>query len=757
MDIHVEDFKCTADGLFLERVSTTAGDRLLRAPGGGLTPGDVDKHIAIPGAADLQTTITALAQHQIIRQAAMTAGSAELRGVLADPARPEVALTFRVALHVGRRITVAGAGPGGATLVTDVVAVTGPGAITLAQPCAAAVDGAEVHLNAPDQVGLGNYARRARGGLTVDLGDRTITDGVVTLGGRGFASATARFSFEDLGKPVLLAEAGLFTTVIEAVEATDRARLRDAAPRSVTDVAADVWLTDNRQAFADLIAALDTADPRGGEIRFGPGVYDFGRGPVPGPAGAINLRGLRNVTLRGSGSGATILRLLPEQDLSGPDTHLIETFDCAGLRIRDLSIHGSYLTMGKANEQMHGINLNAGTRDVIIERVRFFQTAGDGLRLLGRPENRVRGIAVDHCEFVQNKRTGIGFQRCSESVWVRDCRIDNSAPATDSAIDFEPTGAGGPRDIVIDSTVITHRTGAIAVALSGISGPDPTRRVTFSNNVIDGGTIFSTDVRELIIRHNTIVAGDGADGIPAVAVHVQRGGDTLLITGNVIGDDRGSTRGAILVSEVNSRPVDRSLIVDNICHVAAGAGIVVDSSENVSVAGNLLVAVGAGTQAVLVRAETGAAAGVSVRGNTVAVKGTGSWVTGVHVGARQPVGPVSVTGNMIRGATAGVRFDGVGFTGTPVCALNDVGPEVGAPVAGLERLPEQAVVVAGAASRGGAAASGGAGRVVVGIGTPEGRVAGNLGDVYQRVGDGAGPRFFVKEAATQPTAGWAAK
>ena len=73
-------------------------------------------------------------------------------------------------------------------------------------------------------------------------------------------------------------------------------------------------------------------------------------------------------------------------------------------------------------------------------------------------------------------------------------------------------------------------------------------------------------------------------------------------------------------------------------------------------------------------------------------------------------------------------------------------------------LPERAIVVAGAASRGGNDPSQGVGRVLIGTGNPnDNQLAGNLGDIYQRVDSQPGPRLFVKEDDETPGAGWTPK
>lgn len=298
----------------------------------------------------------------------------------------------------------------------------------------------------------------------------------------------------------------------------------------------------------------------------------------------------------------------------------------------------------------------------------------------------------------------------------------------------------------------------MAVAISGISGPDPTRRVKFINNIVLGGAVFCIDVDQLTIQNNTVVILDDPDKASGIPLHVQRGGHAVLITGNTLINEHADARGMITVSEVNDRPVDRTMITNNLCFAQAGAGIRVDSSEDVTVDANLIVARGSCTQGILVLATSESEVGnVSVRNNDITVEGEGSWVTGIQIGGGESVQHTSVVGNAISGASEGVRFQGSGFRQTPVCALNRVHSDVASPLVGLAVLPEQTVVVGGVASRGGTGPGTGAGRVLVGSQNPEGNVVGNLGDIYQRVDPATGPRLFVKEADDGTTTGWSPK
>jgi hypothetical protein len=768
--ILVDDFGCVPDGRFLERIAIAAGAAVLTDSDGIFRPTDVGKNIAIPGAIDLIATIARLVDHRQVRNAAMDAAGGEprrLTGTLFDPEKPagQDEEPFLASVHVGRRITVAGAGPGGSTLVTDIAAVINATTIELAGAAATTVSNIEVILNRPDRVALSDYARRTVSNLTLDLGDRAINDGAMTIGGRGLESETARFSSLDLGKEVTILEAGLFVTTIHSFASNTQVTLAAPAQRAVAEGLADVWQTDSRPGLELLLAALASRHVAAAEIRFGPGVYDFTR--IPDPAhpmnAAIGLQDLKNLTIRGSGPGVTILRLMPQQDLSGPDTHVIETRDCQNLTFRDLSVHGAYLTMSKTNEQMHGINLNEGSEEIVVQRVRVFQSAGDGLRFLGRPANKVRQVWVDGCRFIQNKRTGVAFQRAAEFVWLRNCYIEMTPPSTDSCIDFEPSGNAAPSDIIIDSNIMLHGTRATAVSISGISGPDPTRRVNFSNNIIIGGDIFCTDVAQLTIQNNLVLVTNlgSRNRIP---LHVQRGGDSILISDNLLVNDDTATTAVIALSEVNQRQVTRALVANNLCFARSGLGIQCLSSDDVAIQGNMIVATGAGTLGIFLRSQSSDMANISLRDNDITVQGSGTWHTGIHIAATDPhqIHHISVMGNSVHGASEGIRFQGPGFQQTPLCALNRIDAGVTSPLLGISSLPQDSLIVGGGVSRGGTAANSGAGRLIAGLGNPNDKVTGNIGDIFQRLdipppGEEDASNLYVKTSGNDTNTGWTAK
>jgi hypothetical protein len=780
IELNVDDFGCVPDGRVLERVSIDADSAVLHAPEGSLRATDVGKNIAIPRAADLVATI-ALSRPLELRNAALTLDDpTKLTGTLFNPQTQKEDPQGLVArVHKDWRITVAGAGPGGETLLTTIAEVLDPPPsktvrlVDAASRAVAPADNVKVILNDPKIAALSNYARRTVSDGHVDLGDRLITDARMTIGARELRSETARFSSLDVGKSVVIPAAGLFITTIKSVDSPTQATLTVPAPRAVgtlDEVQADVWKTDSRPGLEQLLASLATWDTESAEIRFGPGVYDFKRSPG-GPNAAITLHGRRNLTLRGSGQGVTVVRLMPGQDVGTRDTHVIETADCRNLTFRDLSVHGAYLTLANAHEQMHGINIFPSSEEITVQHVTVFQSAGDGIRLVGNPGKKVSRVWVDSCRLIQNKRSGVSFQRGVEFVWVRNSYIDMTAPGSDQCVDFEPTGGGGssivaPTDVIIDSNIFVHGNGnptGVAVAIGGLSGADPARRVKFANNVVLGGEVFCTDVAELTIQNNTVLFPDSQKPAGDL-LSIQRGGDSVLISENVLISEHPGTGSVINLSEVNDRQVSRARVAGNLCITRSGCGIQVVASDDVAIEGNMLVATGPCEDAIRVDAQSSAINDVSVRGNDITVKDQGLWKTGILFGGGHPIHHISAVGNSIARATQGIAFSGTRFKETPVCASNRIEGDVANPLAGLPSLPLKAMVVGGAASRGGSRPGSGAGRFLVGVGDPNvprgdppSAVPGNVGDIYQRVDANAAAALYVKESGDGTTTGWVPK
>src|SRR5207244_2946847 len=159
-----------------------------------------------------------------------------------------------------------------------------------------------------------------------------------------------------------------------------------------------------------------------------------------------------------------------------------------------------------------------------------------------------------------------------------------------------------------------------------------------------------------------------------IPIQVQRGGESVLISGNVLVNDDTATEAVISLSEVNHRQVTRALIANNLCFARTGVGIACLSSDEVAIQNNMVVATDACTLGVQVRSESSGMDNISVRDNDITVKGGGTWKIGILIASSGPnkIGNLSVVGNSIHGAAEGISFQNSGFLRTPICALNRV-------------------------------------------------------------------------------------
>jgi hypothetical protein len=590
MRFNVEDFGCVADGRCLEQVSIEADTSVVSVSDGSVIASEIGKRIAIPGAIDMHATIADHVEFRKIPGARIDADSNELQFALSQ----QNALVPSV--HEGWRITVDGAGPDGSRLVSDVDTVIDPRTrLRLAHLASTSVQNTTAVLNERGRVRLSDHARATVGPLTVQLADRTITDAEMTVGSKVLRSQTAAFSERDLSTPVVIRGAGhLNTTITQAVD-DSTVEVADQAQRTVTDGIADVWNPGStaRDGFRAILAEISAVGAGPAEIVFGSGVYDFKR--LPKQTGlldaAIGLEGLTGVTLRGAGPGVTTLRLMPEQDLTHPetdtvlDTHVLMARNSRELSLRDLTVHGAYLTMAGAVEQMHGIHIAQGCQDTVVDAVTVVHCAGDAIRLIGEPGNKVRRVRINGCRLVRSKRSGVAVQRSVETLWIRDCYIEMAPPSTGSCIDLEPTGPGAPEDLFIESNTLAHSIPAVAVSLSGTSNGPPARRIRFTGNNLTGGGMGGVNARDVFISENHVTAG------PTGQVLAFRGMNDLRITDNVIVAPGGQRTG-IVVSRRNTVESTRVSITGNEIDVG-GTGIeVISAGSHLDVCGNRVFGAG---------------------------------------------------------------------------------------------------------------------------------------------------------------------
>lgn len=521
--------------------------------------------------------------------------------------------------------------------------------------------------------------------------------------------------------------------------------------------AAGDGVQDDREAIQ---AAINDAVSKGkGGILFPAGTYRVSRVPSTVPDGrwSIDLNGVQDCMVIGEGP-KSVVKL---EDTTNPKGtggwHVfILRNNCRRIVFKDLVIDGNRTGLTRPAEQSHGIEVESGTEDLVIERCILRECFGDGMRLLGTPSQNVKRLRIENSLFQTNKRSGLAIQRAVEQIIITNCIFDSTV--TDQSIDIEPSGHDGPTDIVIHGCIINHTNRTPAVALSGISSPEPLVRCNFTDNFVIGGHVFCTDVNQLTIQNNTVRVNNLGD-VQRIPIEVQRGGDSIIISDNLLVNEDTATRAAISLDAVNQRLVTRALVANNLCFTCAGNGIQCLSSDDVAIEGNMIVATDICNNGIFVRSESTSMDGISVRDNDVLVNDTGKWNFGIRIAATAPhhIGHVSITGNSIRSAGKGVVFEGSGFRQTPVCALNRIADDVPSPLVGIENLTLDSIIVGGGTSRGGTTAHSGAGRFIAGLGVPEHKIPGNVGDIFQSLDGTPGKTLWVKETGDGTSIGWIAK
>ncbi len=530
---------------------------------------------------------------------------------------------------------------------------------------------------------------------------------------------------------------------------------------------------DDRDAIQ--AAIVNAVSNNKGGIFFPAGVYRVSR--LPGNKRAsIDLNGVQDFMIMGEGPKSVVKLLdIAEFPPANPrgDWHVFLLRNCQKVVFKDLVIDGNRPRLTTfEDEQYQGIEVGEATEDIVVDRCILRECFGDGIRLVGEANKNAKRLRIENCLFQKNKRSGISVQRETEQIIIANCVFD--ANEDDNSIDIEPSDLKGvtsdvPMDVAIQGCIINHTNEKVAVHLSGISGRQPLFQCKFSDNILVGGPIFCEDVNQLTIQNNFVhvTKPDFGQRIP---VDVERGGESVMISGNVVVDDSGA-EAVIRLSEANSRQVTRALVANNLCFAHANHGIYCEGSDDVAIQGNMIVATNRCEHGIFLRALQSPMDHISVRDNDITAKGRGRWKAGVKIAANKTdnnpgnIGHVSVIGNAVRFATVGVSFENKPFTQTPVCALNRIAAGVRTPLEGLTFLPENSVVVGGATNRGGPKLGGG--RIIVGTGVPNRKVilgavvnvgvTGSVGDIFQRLDGEPGNTFYVKEKGKNTKTGWIPK
>ena len=189
--------------------------------------------------------------------------------------------------------------------------------------------------------------------------------------------------------------------------------------------------------------ALSCVPPGGGEVYFPRGTYLVSKDGLN--AWCLNLPD--KVMLRGSGRGATILKLAPRQD---GWARILSATSLSGITIRDLTIDGNKLGQtiadcGGSCEQQHGLFLEVCSRTVI-QNVAFQDNMGDSVYLHGSPQGNCTDTLISGCLFSGGERvhvhahsftnlaiTGCHFLNSHGNNHIKQERRDPGLPASTGA------------------------------------------------------------------------------------------------------------------------------------------------------------------------------------------------------------------------------------------------------------------------------------------------------------------------------------
>jgi len=189
--------------------------------------------------------------------------------------------------------------------------------------------------------------------------------------------------------------------------------------------------------------ALSCVPPGGGEVYFPRGTYLVSKDGSN--AWCLNLPD--KVMLRGSGRGATILKLAPRQD---GWARILSATSLSGITIRDLTIDGNKLGQtiadcGGSCEQQHGLFLEVCSRTVI-QNVAFQDNMGDSVYLHGSPQGNCTDTLISGSLFSGGERvhvhahsfanlaiTGCHFLNSHGNNHIKQERRDPGLPASTGA------------------------------------------------------------------------------------------------------------------------------------------------------------------------------------------------------------------------------------------------------------------------------------------------------------------------------------
>ncbi len=305
--------------------------------------------------------------------------------------------------------------------------------------------------------------------------------------------------------------------------------------------------------------AINSAGP-GSTLSLAPGVCvvakcDIATGTnCSGVAGrhdsALYIGAKSGLTLLGAADGTSVLKLDPNPPRDGAghhgycrDTHLLSIQGSSGITLSGFTVDGSDGELPedtnqcangkKIAEHMHGVYVRNST-DVTIDRMNIIKAHGDGINLIANLNEtlipRTERVSITDTRFLDNDRSGLGFQRNVGFVTVKNNYFKNSGD--DQDLDMEASGGSnplnvGPYEVEIDNNLFERAKPKLTVTL-GSSGVQRSTGIRFTNNTIrpastlppnqGGGCIFIIGADNTTIDNNTVIGGQSCVTLDAIKV-----------------------------------------------------------------------------------------------------------------------------------------------------------------------------------------------------------------------------------------------
>lgn len=342
--------------------------------------------------------------------------------------------------------------------------------------------------------------------------------------------------------------------------------------------------------------------------------------------------------------------------------------------VADLRIDTSALT--DTEEQTHAVYVRGPVTGASIHGITFAHpergptpgslAGGDCLMVSGYENGqRVESLRIYGNAFAECDRSGVSIHGGTHGLVIAD---NTFAGTGDQDIDAESTEPNS--DWAITGNVIRHAGSPWAVDLTG----SQLERLTFANNTIDGGGVFTTNISQASITGNVIASS-------ATALKMIKTSEDVVISGNAITLLAGGPANHSNISishQSGSRPGSLLIAGNRLRNYATATMLVsLQSERDATITGNTLewspAATPPGVVAFIYTGGTGARVdSLLVSGNTLRASAP-AW--GVYASATSEYGVdrLTVVGNSYIGLSVGLRCDNFA-AGTVVSTGNQGAP-----------------------------------------------------------------------------------